>query len=144
MFLIGSVPPPPPVTTTATVSDRGHVPTTTTTLTSAPRRLAERRIAAAGLPMPRVLVTGDDVEHGKPAPDPFVLGARQLGLPVSRCLVFEDAPAGVEAAEAAGAPVVVITATHPTDINTGHAKIADYRYTKVLVDGDGHMGVRLT
>lgn len=113
-------------------------------VTSAPRRLAERRIAAAGLPMPRVLVTGDDVEHGKPAPDPFILGARQLGYPVSRCLVFEDAPAGVEAAEAAGAPVVVITATHPTDMETGHAKIADYRHTKVLVDGDGHMGVRLT
>lgn len=113
-------------------------------VTSAPRRLAERRIAAAGLPMPRVLVTGDDVEHGKPAPDPFILGAERLGYPVSRCLVFEDAPAGVAAAEAAAAPVVVITATHPTDMATDHAKIADYRHTKVLVDGAGHMGVRLT
>src|SRR5699024_1964809 len=81
-------------------------------VTSAPRRLAERRIAAAGLPMPRVLVTGDDVEHGKPAPDPFLLGARRLGLDASRCLVFEDAPAGVAAAEAAAAQVVVVTTTH--------------------------------
>jgi sugar-phosphatase len=49
-------------------------------VTSAPRLLAEARIAAAGLPMPAVLVAAEDVERGKPAPDPFLLGARKLGV----------------------------------------------------------------
>jgi sugar-phosphatase len=50
-------------------------------VTSAPRKLAEARLAAAGLPSHRLLVASEDVEHGKPAPDPFLLGARKLGAP---------------------------------------------------------------
>jgi sugar-phosphatase len=63
-------------------------------VTSAPRLLAEARIAAAGLPTPRVLVAAEDVERGKPAPDPFLLGARKLGVEAGDCLVFEDTLAG--------------------------------------------------
>ncbi|MBC9031059.1 HAD-IA family hydrolase [Sphingomonas sp. JC676] len=95
-------------------------------VTSAPRLLALRRIEAAGLPTPHVLVTAEDVAHGKPAPDCFLLAARQLGQPIADCLVFEDSPAGIAAAEAAGASVVVVTATHHKPLETPHPRIADY------------------
>lgn len=95
-------------------------------VTSAPRRLAERRIEAAGLPMPELLVTGDDVERGKPAPDAFALGARGLGVAPQRCLVFEDAAAGIQAAERVGAHIVVVSAMHAAATDSIHPTIADY------------------
>ena len=54
--------------------------------------LAQARIAAAQLVPPSVLVTVDDVAHGKPHPDPFLEAARRLGVDPRRCLVVEDAP----------------------------------------------------
>lgn len=95
-------------------------------VTSAPRTLALRRIAAAGLPLPAVIVSADDVVNGKPAPDGFRLAARQLGVAIEQCLVFEDAPAGIAAAEAAGAALVVITATHSHPIATRHPQLPGY------------------
>lgn len=111
-------------------------------VTSAPRRLAESRIAAAGLPHPDILVSGDDVEHGKPAPDPFVLGAQRLGLPVAGCLVFEDAPAGIQAGEAAGSDVVVIAATHSAPQHTEHWKIESYRQIRAHLLDSGRVAVQ--
>jgi HAD superfamily hydrolase (TIGR01509 family) len=55
-----------------------------------------------------VVVTADDVDHGKPSPDMFLLAARRLGVEPSRCLVFEDAEPGWRAAEAAGMACVVV------------------------------------
>jgi HAD superfamily hydrolase (TIGR01509 family) len=49
-----------------------------------------------------VVVTPEDVKHGKPAPDMFLLAAERMGVPPDRCLVFEDAVPGIQAAEAAG------------------------------------------
>ena len=97
-------------------------------VTSAPRPLALRRLAAAGLPMPVVLVTAEDVRHGKPAPDCFLLAAERLGQRIEDCLVFEDAPAGIQAAEAAGAgaAVVVVTVTHRYPVVTRHPTIDGY------------------
>jgi mannitol-1-/sugar-/sorbitol-6-phosphatase len=95
-------------------------------VTSSPRRLALRRLAAAGLPVPAVLVTAEDVEHGKPAPDCFLLAAERLGQRIEDCLVFEDAPAGIEAAEAAGAAVAVVTVTHRHVLETRHPTITGY------------------
>jgi len=66
-------------------------------VTSCTRPLAGVRIAAAGLPKPRYLVTSTDVEHGKPDPEPYLKGARLLGVPASECIVIEDAPAGIRA-----------------------------------------------
>ena len=97
-----------------------------TIVTSAPRRLAERRLEAAGLPAPPLMVTAEDIEHGKPAPDCFLLAAERLGCPAGECLVFEDAPAGIAAAEAAGAAVLVITATHTHPIATRHPTAAGF------------------
>ncbi|WP_188939873.1 HAD-IA family hydrolase [Nakamurella endophytica] len=81
-------------------------------VTSGGRRLATARMRAAGLPQPRHLVTADDVDTGKPAPDPYLAGARAVGQPPQSCLAFEDAPAGIASAQAAGVPVVGIRTTH--------------------------------
>jgi sugar-phosphatase len=78
-----------------------------TICTSANSNLGRARIKAAGLPLPEQFVSGDDVEHGKPAPDPYLLGAKRLGFDAGECIVFEDADAGVKAALAAGAALVV-------------------------------------
>ena len=78
-----------------------------TICTSANSNLGRARIKAAGLPLPEQFVSGDDVEHGKPAPDPYLLGAKRLGFDPGECIVFEDADAGVKAALAAGAAFVV-------------------------------------
>ena len=71
-------------------------------------------VGAAGLGTP-VLVTIDDVSRGKPDPEPFLLGAKLLGVPPERCLVFEDAPAGLAAARAAGAATVAVATTHAAE-----------------------------
>lgn len=78
-----------------------------TICTSANKNLGLARIRAAGLPVPSQLVTGDDVANGKPAPDPYLLGAKNLGFEPADCVVFEDAQAGVLAAKAAGVKMVV-------------------------------------
>lgn len=82
-------------------------------VTSAPRHLAAARLAAAGLPTPSLLVTADDVTLGKPEPEPFLLGARRLGFATARCLVVEDAPAGITAATRAGCPTLGVLTTYP-------------------------------
>ena len=96
-------------------------------VTSAPRALAIRRFAAARLPLPRVLVSAEDVTRGKPAPDGFLQAARLLDVAADNCLVFEDTAAGVAAAEAAGASVIVVNATHATPVVTSHPVIFDYQ-----------------
>lgn len=81
-------------------------------VTSAPLRLATARLAAAGLPMPRTLVTADDVAIGKPDPAPFRLGAERIGHPAARCLAIEDAPAGIASATRAGCHTVGVLTTY--------------------------------
>ena len=83
-------------------------PGTWAVVTSAPRALAEVRIRAANLPIPEVMITAEDVQRGKPDPQGFLLGAQRLGVNIGECLVFEDSPAGVAAAKAAGAQVAII------------------------------------
>ncbi|KON75039.1 HAD-IA family hydrolase [Cellulosimicrobium cellulans] len=81
-------------------------------VTSCTRPLAAARMAASGLAAPSVVVTADDVARGKPDPDPFLLGAERLGVDPARCLVVEDAPAGIAAARAAGCATLAVTGTH--------------------------------
>jgi sugar-phosphatase len=95
-------------------------------VTSAPRALAIVRLKAAGFRAPPLLIAGEDVENGKPAPDCFLLAAKRLGRRIDRCLVFEDAAAGIEAAEAAGASVIVVSATHKSKLETPHVTMTDY------------------
>lgn len=106
-------------------------------VTSAPRILAERRLEEAGIVPPPVVVTADDVERGKPAPDCFLMAAQRLGVAADQCLVWEDAAAGIAAAQAAGADVMVVTATHHHPIETPHRTVTDYTSATVATDADG-------
>lgn len=104
--------------------------------------LAQARIAAAGLQPPSVLVTVDDVAHGKPAPDPFLEAARRLGVDPTRCLVVEDAPKGLEAARAAGCfTLAVVTTTAREDL---HADAVVTNLSEVVfVPGEDGIRVQL-
>lgn len=82
-------------------------------VTSCPDPLADRRLREGGLRAPAVLVTADRVARGKPDPEGYRLAAAELGVDPARAVVFEDAPAGIAAAKAAGARVIGITTTHP-------------------------------
>ena len=82
-----------------------------TIVTSCTRSLAEVRIKAAGLPLPKKLITSNDIQHGKPHPEPFLRGAAALGFPASDCIVFEDVPAGVRSGKSAGCRVIAFTNT---------------------------------
>lgn len=106
-------------------------------VTSAPRDLALRRMAAAGIPEPAVMITAEDVKAGKPDPSGYLLAANKLGVEPADCLIFEDATVGIQAAEAAGAALMVITTTHQHPIETAHATLASYDAISVRVDSEG-------
>jgi sugar-phosphatase len=76
-------------------------------VTSGTPALLAGRLDAAGLPTPPVVVTGEDVTAGKPAPDGYLKAAAALGIPICECVVVEDAPAGIHAGRAAGAGAVL-------------------------------------
>jgi sugar-phosphatase len=82
-----------------------------TIVTSCTRPLAEVRIKAAGLPLPKKLITSNDITHGKPNPEPYLKGAAILGFPSAECIVLEDVPAGVRSGKSAGSRVVAFTTT---------------------------------
>ena len=75
-------------------------------VTSSAYRVATARLAHTGFPKPGALVTADDVERGKPHPEPWLRAASALGYAPHRCLVFEDANSGVAAAHAAGMQII--------------------------------------
>ena len=81
-------------------------------VTSCHLLLAERRLRAAGIPFPDVIVTSENVSAGKPAPEGYLLGAKRLGRRPERCVVFEDAPPGIAAGRSAGAKVIGVSTTH--------------------------------
>jgi sugar-phosphatase len=101
---------------------RAGVPTAIVTSCSAP--LARARLRATGLPHPEVVVTASDVERGKPWPDPWLLGARRIGVEPGACLVVEDSVAGLRAARAAGCRgLAAVTSTTPREELEEHAHL---------------------
>lgn len=108
-------------------------------VTSAPRKLADLRLAAAGLTPPAIMVTGEDVEIGKPNPACYLLGAERLGLPANQCLVFEDAPAGMAAGTAAGAAVLAVTSTYSEPLDIPYKEIIDYTGLRAMINQDGRL-----
>jgi len=84
-------------------------------VTSATDRLLQARLRAAGLPQPERLISANMVTHGKPDPEPYLLGAQRLGFAAKDCIVFEDAPSGVKAGVAAGCQVVGVLGTTPDE-----------------------------
>jgi mannitol-1-/sugar-/sorbitol-6-phosphatase len=95
-------------------------------VTSAGRLLASRRLGAAGLPIPKVMITAEDVQFGKPSPEGFLLAAERLGVEPEQCLVFEDAPAGIAAGKAAGSDVIAITAAREHEFDARCPTIKDF------------------
>ena len=83
-----------------------------TVVTSANPNLARARLAAAGIPIPKELVTAWDVTKGKPHPEPYLLGATKLGFDIGDCVVFEDAASGIQAGLDAGAGLLVGVTEH--------------------------------
>lgn len=101
-------------------------------VTSADAQLARARLEVAGIE-PDVLVTCDDITRGKPDPEPYLLGARLIGIPIATCLVVEDAPAGVESGLASGAVTAALNGL------AADVRIADLRHLhRLLADGLTH------
>ena len=117
-----------------------------TIVTSGNRDLAAARLAAVGLPIPAQMVTADDVTQGKPAPEPYLLGAQRLGVAPGRCLVVEDAPAGIQAGRSAGIRVLGVASTHTRAelLANGVTAVAE-RLADLAVDntaGDSRMAIQ--
>ncbi|WP_345632657.1 HAD-IA family hydrolase [Rugosimonospora acidiphila] len=102
-------------------------------VTSGNRALMGARLAAAGLPVPEVVVAADDVSAGKPSPEGYLKAAAALGYDIDRCVVVEDSRAGVAAGRAAGAWVVAVATTHPA-AQLGVADIVVPDLTALTVD----------
>ena len=115
-------------------------------VTSGTREIATTRLTFAGVTIPAVLITADDVERGKPDPQAYTLAAERLGVSPESCIVIEDAPAGIQGAQAAGMDVIAVVTTHPrealqdADVTVGRLvdvrASADAGYITLLVGGD--------
>ncbi|MEU2446211.1 HAD family hydrolase [Streptomyces althioticus] len=105
-------------------------------VTSATRRLAEARLGAAGI-LPKTLVAADDITRGKPDPEPYLLAARMLGVDPADCVVFEDAPAGLQAGRAAGMTTVALATTHRAEELTADLVVRDLSALSALVTDAG-------
>jgi sugar-phosphatase len=105
-------------------------------VTSGSRLLAEHRLPHCGVPVPKVLVTSDDVVNGKPHPEPYLKGAAGLGFEAAECLVIEDAPAGIQSAQAGGMKVIGIASTYAASkLKAADAAIRSFRELSVEVRG---------
>ena len=113
-------------------------------VTSGSRLLATSRLRHCGLPIPEVLVTSDDVTNGKPHPEPYLKGAKRLGFDPGECLVFEDAPAGIQSARAGGMKVVGIASTYAASV-LGHADAVIRKLGQIQVrsNGAGKLGIEV-
>jgi len=83
-----------------------------TIVTSATRPLAEVRLRTAGLPIPERIVTSNDIQNGKPDPEPYLKAANMLAVCASDCLVVEDVPFGILAGKRSGARVIALRTTY--------------------------------
>jgi mannitol-1-/sugar-/sorbitol-6-phosphatase len=107
-------------------------------VTSSTRRLLLARLTAAGLPVPERIISGDDVERGKPDPEPYRRGAELLGFRPEECVVVEDAPSGVGAGKAAGCRVLGVLGTHSVaELHEADWVVESLEGLVVRVDGAG-------
>jgi len=105
-------------------------------VTSAWRKLAEARVLAAGLPLPKVIVPVDEIRNGKPHPEGFLQAAGRLGVAPKDCLVFEDTRPGIEAGMSAGMQVVGLLTTVSAQQLNHHPLIRDFRDVRIEHDGE--------
>lgn len=112
-------------------------------VTSGSIPVAHARHRAAGLPMPEVFVTAEQVKHGKPAPDAYLLGAERLGLPAGECAVVEDAPAGLLSGLAAGCRTIAVNARRCPSPDEADLVLSSLEDLVVERQTDGVVNVRL-
>ncbi|MDL4771102.1 HAD-IA family hydrolase [Actinomadura xylanilytica] len=105
-------------------------------VTSMDRGLLAARSAVAGVPLPRVAVTAEDVADGKPDPSGYLLAARRLGVDPAGCVVVEDAPAGIAAGRAAGATVLAVGTSHdPAELGGADLVVPDLTSVRATARG---------
>jgi HAD superfamily hydrolase (TIGR01509 family) len=90
-------------------------------VSASPRSIVDTVLRALGAGRFAVTVTADDTERTKPAPDPYLLAARMLGVPPAACVAIEDSPAGVRSAESAGCAVLAVPSVTPIPPAPGRA-----------------------
>jgi mannitol-1-/sugar-/sorbitol-6-phosphatase len=105
-------------------------------VTSAWRTLAEARVTAADLPLPKVIVPVDEIQNGKPDPEGFLRAAERLGVPPGECLVFEDTRPGIEAGVNAGMKVVALLTTAPAHHLRHQPLIRDFRDVTIRYEAE--------
>ena len=110
-------------------------------VTSGTELLATARLATIDI-VPPAMITADDVTHGKPNPEPYVVAATTLGVDVHDCVVFEDTGPGIAAARTAGATVIGITGTNGAPVGADHY-VRDLTDVTVAVRVDGSLRLRL-
>ena len=113
-------------------------------VTSGTIPIAHARHKAAGLPMPKVFVTAEQVKRGKPEPDAYLLGAKLLGLAPEECAVVEDAEAGMLSGLAAGCPVIAVNVPATAlRLNEADLVLTTLEALAITKDPDGNIDVRL-
>jgi sugar-phosphatase len=112
-------------------------------VTSGTRYLASARLRFGGLPVPKILVTADDVANGKPHPEPYLKGAELLGMKPGDCLVVEDAPAGIRSAHASGMKVIALSSTYPAE-KLGQADAVIGMLNRIHVARDGNQKLAIS
>ncbi|HXE65154.1 MAG TPA: HAD-IA family hydrolase [Bryobacteraceae bacterium] len=105
-------------------------------VTSVCRALAEARVLAAGLPLPKVMIPVDEIRNGKPHPEGYLQAAERLGVAPGACVVFEDTRPGIEAGLNAGMQVVALVTTFPADILRHDLAIRDFRDVTIQPHGE--------
>jgi len=91
------------------------------------RSLADAVLAALPDDTFSAVITGDEVEHGKPHPEPYLAAARALGVEVRDCVAIEDSPTGVRSAVAAGVPTIAVPHVVPVPVTVGAVQLPSLR-----------------
>lgn len=111
-------------------------------VTSGTRALATRRLQVAGLPVPDKMVTADDVTLGKPNPAPYLAGATMLGLAPPDCVVVEDAPSGIRAANAAGMRSFALPTTYvAAELHEATVLLRNLAQLRPMTNGNGSLTI---
>ncbi len=113
-------------------------------VTSGTRDVATARLLSRGLPVPRVMVTGEDVVNGKPDPEPYLVAASALRVPADQCVVIEDSPAGIAAAGAARMRAIAVASTHaPHELEAATAIARCLGDMEIEAANDGFLILRI-
>jgi len=112
--------------------------------TSGSWAIASARLNHVGLPIPAHMVTAEQVTAGKPDPEPFRLAAERLGIVPAACVAFEDAPAGIASAKAAGMTVIGVTVNFPPEkLGQADYLVPNLSHVTVQISATGQLALTL-